>query len=88
MAAAIRPSRWLKALAIILARFAIGHTLGTIVPHAARDADQTTVLETMQHFRFRIMSFDRSYFEFYHGFALSISVLLAVLLAREHGSVR
>ena len=67
MATAMKSSRWLKALAVILALFTIGHTLGTAFPHATRGADQATVLETMQHFRFRIMSYDRSYFYFIAG---------------------
>jgi hypothetical protein len=39
------------------------------------------VFAAMQGFRFRIMGFDRTYWEFFRGFALIISVLLLVMMA-------
>ncbi len=75
----MRSSSWCRAQAIVLALFAAGHTLGTAVPRARYGAAQTAVIAAMQVSRFPIMGFERSYWDFYRGFALIISVLLAVL---------
>lgn len=70
-----------RTLAIILALFAAGHTLGTAAPHVTRGAAEAEVLRVMQSFRFPIMGFERSYWDFYRGFALTISVQLALMAA-------
>ena len=66
---------WLRATAVILALFALGHTLGTAAPHVSRGAEEAAVFRAMQGFRFPVMGFTRSYWEFYRGFAITISVL-------------
>jgi hypothetical protein len=68
-----------RTLAVILALFAAGHTLGTAAPHVTRGAAEATVFRAMQDFRFPVMGFERSYWDFYRGFALTISVQLALL---------
>jgi D-alanyl-lipoteichoic acid acyltransferase DltB (MBOAT superfamily) len=70
---------WFRALAVILAFFTLGHTLGT------RQAITTTpeeaaVISSMQHYRVPVMGFLRSYWDFYRGFSVTISVLLAALM--------
>ncbi len=70
---------WLRALSIVLAIFAAGHTLGTAVPRVTRGAGEAAVFAAMRGFRFPVMGFDRSYWDFYRGFALTISVLQAAL---------
>jgi hypothetical protein len=70
-----------RTLAVILAAFAAGHTLGTAAPHVTRGATEAAVFRAMQVFRFPIMGFERSYWDFYRGFALTISVQLALMAA-------
>jgi D-alanyl-lipoteichoic acid acyltransferase DltB (MBOAT superfamily) len=70
---------WFRALAVILAFFTLGHTLGT------RQAITTTpeeaaVISSMQQYRVPVMGFLRSYWDFYRGFSVTISVLLAALM--------
>ena len=74
-------SRWLRALAVVLLLFALGHTLGTASPRATRGFAESAVFAAMQHYRFPVAGFERSYWDFYRGFAFSISVLLAALAA-------
>jgi hypothetical protein len=72
---------WLRALAVILGLFALGHTLGTAAPKVTRGAREAVVVGAMQSYRFPMMGFDRTYWEFYRGFAITISVLMFVLAA-------
>ena len=75
----MKTSTWIRTLAGILALFSIGHTLGTAAPRVRRGPSEAAVFDAMQRFRFPIMGFDRSYWEFYRGFALTISLLLLIL---------
>lgn len=70
---------WLRGLAGVLALFALGHTLGTAVPKVTRGPSEAAVFRTMQSFRFPVMGFERTYWDFYRGFALIISVLLVLM---------
>lgn len=76
---AVRARLWLRATAVILALFAIGHTLGTVAPRVTRGAEEAALFRAMQGFRFPVMGFIRSYWEFYRGFAITISVLQVAL---------
>ncbi|HJP87031.1 MAG TPA: hypothetical protein VJ852_13660 [Gemmatimonadaceae bacterium] len=70
---------WFRALAVVLALFTLGHTLGT--RHAiTSDPREALVLTAMQGFRVPVMGFHRTYFEFYRGFSITISILLAILM--------
>jgi len=69
---------WLRALALLLVLFTAGHTVG-VMSSATRGAQQATVLDAMRGVHFPVMGFMRSYWDFYHGFGLTISLLLAVL---------
>jgi hypothetical protein len=74
----VKSWRWLQALAVVLAIFTVGHTLGTI-SNITTSPDEAVVISTMQAHRFPVMGFHRSYWEFYRGFSVTITVLLAVL---------
>jgi D-alanyl-lipoteichoic acid acyltransferase DltB (MBOAT superfamily) len=69
---------WFRALAIVLGFFTLGHTVGTMHP-ITNAPEEAAVISTMQQHRVPVMGFLRSYWEFYRGFSLSISVLLAAL---------
>lgn len=64
---------WFRGLAALLAVFAAGHTLGTAAPHVTRGAREAALFDAMQSFRFPVMGFNRTYWEFYRGFAITIS---------------
>jgi hypothetical protein len=72
---------WLKILAGLFVLFAIGHTLGTASPKVVHGPAEASLFKAMQSFRFPIMGFTRSHWEFYRGFALIISVQLVVMAA-------
>ena len=75
----MKPWIWFRALAIILAIFTLGHTLGTV--HAITAApEEAGVIASMQGYRVPVMGFLRTYWDFYRGFSISISVLLATLM--------
>ena len=77
----MKSSTALKILSAILFLFALGHTLGTAVPRVHRGASEAAVFEAMKSFRFPIMGFTRSYWDFYRGFAITITLLLLMLAA-------
>ena len=70
---------WLRALAVVLGLFALGHTLGTASPKATRGVGERAVFFAMQNFTFPVMGFERSHWDFYRGFAITVSVLMAVM---------
>jgi hypothetical protein len=77
----MKPWIWLRVLAVLLAIFAAGHTLGTAAPMVTRGPQEAAVFAAMQDFRFPVMGFERSYWEFYRGFALIISLQLLLKMA-------
>jgi D-alanyl-lipoteichoic acid acyltransferase DltB (MBOAT superfamily) len=69
---------WFRALSVVLGIFTLGHTAGTrhsITHGLAED----TVIAAMQRVHVPVMGFNRSYWEFYRGFSVTISILLAAL---------
>ena len=76
-----KAATWLRVLAVILGLFALGHTLGTAAPKVTRGVREAVVFRAMQGYRFPMLGFERSYWEFYRGFALTISLLMFVLAA-------
>ena len=75
----MKPWIWFRALAVVLAIFTFGHTVGT--RHAITTAPQeAAVITAMQGYRVPVMGFLRNYWDFYRGFSVSISVLLATLM--------
>lgn len=84
----------LKSLSVVLFVFALGHTLGTASPQVQRGPSEAALFHAMQSFRFPIMGFTRSYWDFYRGLAITISVLMFALsaiawqlaiIAKRHG---
>jgi D-alanyl-lipoteichoic acid acyltransferase DltB (MBOAT superfamily) len=64
---------------VVLGIFTLGHTVGTRNPITA-SAEEAVVISRMQQYRVPVMGFLRSYWEFYRGFSITISVLLAALM--------
>lgn len=85
----MKSSYWLRGLAVILGLFALGHTLGTAAPRVTRGADEAAVFDAMRRFRFPVMGYERSYWDFYRGFALTISIqlLITTIIAWQLGSL-
>ena len=70
---------WFRALAVILAIFTLGHTVGT--RHAITTTPgETAVVASMQGYQVPVMGFLRTYWDFYRGFSITITVLLATLM--------
>jgi len=75
----MKPAIWFRALAVVLAFFTFGHTVGT--RHAiTAEPREAAVISAMQGFRVPVMGFERTYWAFYRGFSVSISVLFATLM--------
>ncbi|HEY3133191.1 MAG TPA: hypothetical protein VGJ47_01050, partial [Gemmatimonadaceae bacterium] len=59
--------------------FTLGHTVGT--RHAVTKAPgEAAVITSMQQYQVPVMGFLRTYWDFYRGFSISISVLFAALM--------
>ena len=69
---------WFRALAVVLAIFTVGHTVGTM-SSITNTPQEAAVISAMQAYRFPVMGFVRSYWDFYRGFSVTITVLLGVL---------
>jgi len=70
---------WFRALAVVLGFFTLGHTVGTRRAITS-DPREALVLTAMRGFRAPVMGFQRTYFEFYRGFSITISILLVILM--------
>lgn len=74
----MKASTWFRTLAVILGVLTVGHTVGTMNP-VTKEPGEAAVISTMQGFRVPVMGFERTYWEFYRGFSISITILLAAL---------
>jgi hypothetical protein len=83
---------WLRVLAGVEVFFTLGHTIGTMFPATDTPAE-LSLIAAMKAPQFHVMGFDRTYWEFYRGFSLTVSVHMAVLalmawqlgtLSRDH----
>src|ERR1700752_4364000 len=77
----MKPSHWLRIASVIALLFAAGHSMGAM--ESWSPPGETDVLEAMRSFRFDAMGVTRTYWDFYFGFGLFISVFLllqAILL--------
>lgn len=74
-------SRWMKTASFFLFVIFVGHTIGTLFPISFGLAGDT-VLAGMKSFRFDMMGGERSYWHFYFGanICLSLFLLLEALL--------
>ena len=72
---------------VLLVLFALGHTIGfrQVDPHWGAD----TVVNGMRSVSFEVQSFNRTYWDFFTGFGLFVSVFLlfAAVLAWRFGSL-
>ena len=77
MKALARPSAWLRIAAVIAALYAAGHTAGR--PWTpTHDGLAQGVVVAMREVHFNAVGITRSYWDFYQGFGLALSVLLAM----------
>ncbi|HEV8434202.1 MAG TPA: hypothetical protein VGR95_12375 [Thermoanaerobaculia bacterium] len=91
----MKSATFLKILSVILFIFALGHTLGTSAPQVRRGPAEAAVFSAMQSYRFPVMGFTRSYWDFYRGLAITVGILMfalaaiawqLALIAQRHGS--
>jgi hypothetical protein len=74
----LKPSTLLRIASVIGFLFAIGHSLAR--PWTpGKNAPEQAVVESMKTVHFQVMNANRSYWDFYQGFGISISVYLLTL---------
>ena len=79
---------YFRTASFLMATFAIGHTIG-FLSSAGKPAESIPVLEAMKSVRFQTMGFERTYWDFYSGFGLLLTVFMlmsAFLLWRLGGA--
>lgn len=67
---------WFRISSVLIALFAAGHTFGFRKTEPAWGLD--AALSSLRSIRFVTQGFDRSYWDFYVGFGLFVSVFLAL----------
>ncbi len=75
----MKASRWLRAAAVLLALFLLGHTAGFLLPAKSSGPQEDAVLQAMKDFHFDAMGRDRTIWDFWQGFNFLTSVSLAIL---------
>jgi len=83
----LRASTLYRIAAVLIVLFAIGHTVGFLQHDPSWGVD--TLLSSMKSIHFNIQGFSRSYWDFFVGFGLFVTVFLlfAAVLAWQLGSV-
>ncbi|HUM11826.1 MAG TPA: hypothetical protein VLT82_12820 [Myxococcaceae bacterium] len=78
----MKPSTFLRAASVVSFLFFLGHTIG--FPWTPSEGGATsTLIGLMKSYRFQVFGSERTYWDFYEGFGLTVSVfqlLEAVLL--------
>jgi hypothetical protein len=74
----MKPSIWLKIAAALQALGTLLHTLASWNP-PSRGPAELAVFAAMRGFRFEIMGANRSHWDFYRGYELSITVVFAMM---------
>ncbi|HEY2120542.1 MAG TPA: hypothetical protein VGH37_15235, partial [Candidatus Acidoferrum sp.] len=70
----MKPSLFYKIASVLLTLFAVGHTLGFRQIDPGWKVD--SLVASMQTIHFEVQGFSRTYWDFYVGFGLFVSVLL------------
>ncbi len=76
----MKASRWLRAAAVLLALFFLGHTAAVLLPAKSSGPQEDAVLQAMKGFHFDAMGRDRTIWDFWQGFNFFTSVALAILV--------
>ena len=76
----MKASRWLRAAAVLLALFFLGHTAAVVLPAKSSGPREDAVLHSMKDFHFDAMGRDRTIWDFWLGFNVFTSVALAILV--------
>jgi len=83
----LKSSTFYRIAAVLILLFAIGHTIGFLQSDPKWGVD--SLLSSMKSIHFDIQGFSRSYWDFFVGFGLFVTVflLLAAVLAWQLGGV-
>ena len=76
----MKPWIWFRGIGGHLRRCSRSATPWDVCQRITRGPTEADVVNTMQSFRFPIMGFTRSYWDFYRGFSIMISLDLAILM--------
>lgn len=84
----MKPSLLYRISAILLALFAIGHTVGFLQVDPAWHAD--SLVQSMKSLHFDVNGSERTYWDFFLGFGFFVTalLLLASLISWQFGSLR
>ncbi len=83
----MKASTFYRIAAVLILLFAVGHTVGFLQSDPKWGVD--TLLASMRSIHFDVQGFSRTYWDFYVGFGLFVTVflLLAVVLAWQLGGL-
>jgi hypothetical protein len=73
----VQPTALLRSASVLSALFCAGHTLGRPWTPAT-SPEAISLVQALQSVHFNVMGANRSYWDFYEGFGISISVYLVV----------
>ena len=83
----MKPSLFYRIAAVLILLFAVGHTIGFLQSDPSWGVD--SLLSSMKSIHFNIQGFSRSYWDFFVGFGLLVTVFLlfAALVSWQLGSL-
>ncbi len=76
----MRATRWLRASAVLLALFFLGHTAAVVLPTQSSGPGEDAVLQAMRESHFDAMGRERTIWDYWRGFNVFMSVALAILV--------
>lgn len=72
----MKPWIGLRAVSIAMFLFFLGHTAGTLIPQPSSGPAEDAAVGGMKTFHFDAMGWDRTLWDFWEGFGVSLSVFL------------
>jgi hypothetical protein len=83
----MKASLWYRIAAVLLVLFAVGHTMGFRKTEPTWGVDG--LLSSLKAMHFNAQGFDRTYYDFYVGFGLFVSIFMvfAAVVAWQLGSL-
>lgn len=73
-----KPWVWMRVTTGLLAFLVLAHTAAAL-SHKSRGLTEDLILSSLKKYRFQVMGFDRSHWDFYFGFSLCMSITVSVL---------
>jgi hypothetical protein len=74
----VRPTIWLRVASVLTVIHAILHTIGGAFGQPKHGSEEVAVVDTMKAHQFLVMGSPRTYWDFFFGYGLILSVCLLV----------